>query len=385
MSARRAPGTVGAMSSTLEAAAEEGTDPPPVAYVDTDVHPTVPRSRLRERVPMRWRDHLVRYQERLPTLNDLYPRAANRGVREDAWPEGPDAYPGSSPQLAQRQLLDEYAIDYAVLNCGDLFVCHETPEFSGVLARAINDHIAEEWLDLDPRFRGAIALPIEAPDAAVAEIERLAGDGRWVQALIPSSTEEPLGSRKYRRVLASATDAGLPVATHIGGHDPHRGTGWPSYYLEEHVAYAAAMQTQLLNVLCDGVFKEIPGLRLVLTECGVAWIVSLRWALDGAWPLLREEAPGLDRLPSEIIHDHVWFTTQPIEEPDAPEDFVTAIRHGRLEDRLLFSTDYPHWDFDAPTQALPRAVPAQLRRRIFAGNACDLYGLPPASRAGSGD
>jgi len=40
---------------------------------------------------------------------------------------------------------------------------------------------------------------------------------------------------------------------------------------------------------------------------------------------------------------------------------------------VLFATDYPHWDFDNPRAAL-KHVPADLRERIFVGNALDLYG-----------
>jgi predicted TIM-barrel fold metal-dependent hydrolase len=313
----------------------------------------------------------------MPYLGDLYPRAANQGMRADAWPEGPEAYPGTDPVLAQRQLLDEYGVTYAILNCADLMMVHEVPELAGAWTRAINDHLREEWLDLDQRFVGAISLPIDSPEVAVAEIERLAGDPRWVQVLIPASTEEPMGSRKYRPVFRAAAEAGLPVASHLGGYDPHRGTGWPSYYIEEHVAYALAMESQLLNMVCDGLFTDVPDLKVVLTECGVTWVVALRWALDNAWEQMQGEVPGLDRRPSELIDEHVWFTTQPIEEPEQPEHFLAAIQHGNLLDRLLFSTDYPHWDFDAPTQALPRSLSKELRRKIFAGNACALYDLPP--------
>jgi predicted TIM-barrel fold metal-dependent hydrolase len=113
-----------------------------------------------------------------------------------------------------------------------------------------------------------------------------------------------------------------------------------------------------------------------MTEGGVAWSVALRWALDEAWSVLRDEVPELERAPSEYIRDHVWFTSQPVEEPDDPDDFLRTVAQGRLADRLMFATDYPHWDFDSPKQAMPPGLAKDTRARILAGNACDLYGLP---------
>ena len=115
---------------------------------------------------------------------------------------------------------------------------------------------------------------------------------------------------------------------------------------------------------------------MVLTECGVAWAAALLWSLDSAWELMRQDLPRLQRRPSEYVRDHVWFTTQPIEEPGNPQHLIYAIEEARLEDRLLFATDYPHWDFDSPKQALPRAMGESLRRAILWDNAVSLYGLP---------
>ena len=42
-------------------------------------------------------------------------------------------------------------------------------------------------------------------------------------------------------------------------------------------------------------------------------------------------------------------------------------------DRLLFATDYPHWDYDDPDMVLPMPLSEQKRRDFFLNNAAKLY------------
>jgi predicted TIM-barrel fold metal-dependent hydrolase len=42
---------------------------------------------------------------------------------------------------------------------------------------------------------------------------------------------------------------------------------------------------------------------------------------------------------------------------------------------LMFATDYPHWDWDDPAMSFT-GFPDDLRRRIFAANAAETFGLP---------
>jgi predicted TIM-barrel fold metal-dependent hydrolase len=44
---------------------------------------------------------------------------------------------------------------------------------------------------------------------------------------------------------------------------------------------------------------------------------------------------------------------------------------------VMFSTDYPHWDFDDPQDTLKR-LPEAARRRMAYENAAELYRLPAA-------
>ena len=287
--------------SVVQAAPQESAEVPrSVSIVDCDIHPTLTVLGLQKRVSSRWRGYLERFGRRTPNITEFYPRTANAGFRLDSWPQGPDGFPGSDLELLRTQLLDECAIDYGILNSLGLLNCHEVPELAAEIARALNDWMTE-WMDQEPRLLGALVVPYEYPDLAVAEIERCAGDRRWVQLILPDSAEDPLGSHKYWPVYEAAVAHGLPVAVHTAGYWPHLDTGWPSYYLEEHVANSLRMTAQLANYICEGTFDAFPELRIVLTEAGVAWSAPLMWALDNAWELLAEGDPGLERRPSEIL------------------------------------------------------------------------------------
>ncbi len=191
-----------------------------------------------------------------------------------------------------------------------------------------------------------------------------------------SRTAEPLGQRKYWPIFAAAERAKLPIAVHAFGYGgfPVTGGGWPSYYIEEMVGHAQCCQALLSSLVLEGVFERFPGTRVLLIEAGIAWLPSLMWRLDKHWQRLRSETPHLKRQPSEYIREHVWLTTQPMEEPERRKHFHDMVEWIGI-DRLLFATDYPHWDFDDPLWSIPVRLDESAKEALFRGNARTFYGL----------
>ena len=371
---------------------ETGAARHPGTIVDCDVHNALPDDEaLAPYMPVEWRErrealtHLPqsfrKVRENLGDRSYLgaeYPRPTPRASRVDAWPPsgGP---PASDLGFMAAQLLDPYHVELAVLN--PLFGIGEmlNLELAGVMARAANDWLAEEWLAHDARLRASIVIPYEDPVASAAEIDRLAADPRFVQVLMLSRTNEPMGQRKYWPIYEAAVRNGLPVGVHNGGWGGHAITpaGFPSYYIEDASAMATAFQAQVVSLVSEGCFARFPGLRVVLIEGGFAWLPPLMWRFDRAWEKLRAETPLVDRPPSEIIRESFWVSTQPMEEPEPPEQFHVLLEQMGMNDRIMFATDYPHWDFDAPDRALPVRLDERTRAQIMRENALALYRLDP--------
>jgi predicted TIM-barrel fold metal-dependent hydrolase len=219
-------------------------------------------------------------------------------------------------------------------------------------------------------------LTREDPAAAMRELERWAGDAHFVQASTMPHGLEPLGRERYWPIFEAVEAAGLPLGIHVGGASAMAptSTGWPSFYIEEHHSKCEAMQALMVSLVVEGVFERCPKLKVVLIEGGFVWVPSLAWRLDKTYKRLKAEAPHLKRLPSEYIRDHFWYTTQPIEEPQNPQDLADVMEWVGW-DRILFSTDYPHWDFDDPQVAIKTRLNDAQRRMIFHDNAAQLYGL----------
>jgi predicted TIM-barrel fold metal-dependent hydrolase len=209
----------------------------------------------------------------------------------------------------------------------------------------------------------------------VAEIEARAGNAAFRQVIVSPRTAEPLGRRRYWPIFAAAQAAGLPVGLHPAGASggyPSTGSGWPTYYMQEHYSFETGMQGVLASLVFEGVFEQFPDLRVCLIESGFTWVPALCWRMDKQWQRYRAEVPHLTRPPSEYVRAHVWFATQPIEEPENPAH-LTDIIDWLGWDRLVFSTDYPHWDFDDPRYTFKINLNEAQRAQIFRDNAKALY------------
>ncbi len=345
------------------------------ALIDGDIHNDLPSPKdLLPYLPAAWREYHAQFGTFGYSATN-YPRINQNAARTDAWPPN-GGNPGSDLAFMREQLLDAWQIEYGILNCLHSAGARRLDQAAAV-AQAVNDWQIDAWLDPEPRLRASIVLPHEDGDLSAAEIERVAHDRRFVQALLIARTAEPLGRRKYWPIYKAAARNDLPVGIHFGGSGGHAftGAGRPSYYIEDHAGMSQAIQAQVVSLVCEGVFERFPTLKIVLIEGGFAWLPPLMWRLDAAFRRLRAEVPHLKRPPSEYIREHFWITTQPMEEPTKPEQFHQLLDHLAMPDRLIFATDYPHWDFDAPDQAFPVRLAPALERDILAENARRLYQL----------
>jgi predicted TIM-barrel fold metal-dependent hydrolase len=98
------------------------------------------------------------------------------------------------------------------------------------------------------------------------------------------------------------------------------------------------------------------------------------WRLDQNYRSLHQEIPWVRSLPSKHVRERIKFSTQPIEDISA-QNWLRLMDMLESDRMLVFATDYPHWDFDSPDEAIPSALPAAIRQRIFYENARELYGL----------
>jgi predicted TIM-barrel fold metal-dependent hydrolase len=344
----------------------------PHGSVDCDVHPAVPgMAALLPYISPEWREHItVRGIDHLDLTS--YPPNTPLAARPDWRPAS--GKPGASLAMLQSQALDRFASRFAICNCLWGAQAVFNADFAAALCRGINTWLAAEWLDREKRLRASIVVPWQDPDLAAAEIDRLAGDPRFVQVLLPVMTDMPLGRRSFWPIYAAAARHGLPVGIHAGGAYRHAPTsiGWPSYYVEDYVAQSQIFQSQVMSLVYEGVFTKFPDLVVVLIESGFTWLPSFMWRMNKTWRGVRIEVPWVGEPPAEIIRQHIRLTTQPLDAPPDQATFDIIMEQLGSDRMLLFSTDYPHWQFDGD-QALPAHLSPAQRLRIGHENPFDTY------------
>lgn len=340
--------------------------------IDCDIHPTVTSMHvLAPYLDDFWRNSV---EERgIDFLDSIsYPPGAPNTARAD-WRDA-NGFAATCVERVRAQVLDGWGARHAILNClyGVQLVFSEDME--AAFARALNDWIAAEWLDREPRLRASIVVPVKNPDYAVAEIERHAADPRFVQVLLLAMGETPLGRRQHWPIYAAAARHGLPIGIHAGGSYRHPVTslGWPSHYAEDQASQSQAFQSQVASLMAEGVFAKFPTLRVVLLESGVTWVPGFLWRFSKFWRGLRTEVPWVDRSPTEIMRQHFRMTIQPFDAPPDPLIVERVINQLQSDDVLLYASDYPHWQFDGDS-VMPAGLPPALLHKIQVENPLATY------------
>ena len=143
------------------------------------------------------------------------------------------------------------------------------------------------------------------------------------------------------------------------GPEPGRQmTSTMNRFLSAHaMSFVTCNMTHMTNWVVNGLPERFPDLKVIWIESGLAWVPFMMQRLDHEYQLRQSEAPLLKRMPSEYMRE-MYYTSQPLEMTDM-DLLESTFRAIDAEHTLLYSSDWPHWDFDVPGRIMS-AVPLRV-------------------------
>jgi predicted TIM-barrel fold metal-dependent hydrolase len=276
------------------------------------------------------------------------------------------------------------AIDYSILFPTPMLTLgtHPQVEVEVELARAYNRWLVDRVLVASPRIRTMAYLPFSDPEASVEFIEEFAEAPGVVGFMVTAVRYQQIWQNRFVPVWAALEERGLPLAFHSGPNWSDRPFEQLNRFSGAHaLGFPFYAMIQLTNLVLNGIPERFPGIKFIFMEAGQSWVPLLIARLDSEFRQRPSEAPLLKRLPSEYIRD-MYFTTQPLEMFDDPRHTQAVFELLNAGRRLLYSSDYPHQDFDLPTQVYDLPFLSEPEKRaILGGTALELFKLPVPVRA----
>jgi predicted TIM-barrel fold metal-dependent hydrolase len=276
--------------------------------------------------------------------------------------------------------MDAMSVDYSclfptgMLNVG----LHPQKEMEVEICWAYNRWLTENILpQCDNRFYSMLSLPFSDPDASLRHVETF-GDRPGVKGFMVTTVRTlQVNDNAYMKVYRAMEERGLSLAFHSGPN-----WGEPVFRACNRFLSVHALGFSFYNILhctnwvINGMGERFPKLPILWVEGGLAWVPFLMQRLDHEYMLRSSECPLLKKKPSDYMRD-MYYSTQPMEVQDM-EALETTFRMINAETQLLYSSDYPHWDFDLPSTIsdLP-FLSEKAKHNILGGTAARLFKLPP--------
>jgi aminocarboxymuconate-semialdehyde decarboxylase len=260
--------------------------------------------------------------------------------------------PAMTDLSARLAAMDAAGIDVAVLSLSTPNVFFLPASRQPDLARRMNDAYASAVADHPDRLKAFASIPMDEPDAALAELHRALGELRMNGVILLSNIRgRALTDPVYRPFFAEADRMRLCVFLHpmipAAGQESLR-----EFVLGPIVAFPFDTTLAVARMCYAGMFRELPNIRWVVAHAGgaVPWLME---RLDSGYRDFAENREHIDELPSHYLarlyYDTVTFS---------PHN-LTMLRDQFGSDHMLMGSDFPHL-----LGAVDRAVPSIRSLRI---------------------
>jgi aminocarboxymuconate-semialdehyde decarboxylase len=275
---------------------------------------------------------------------------------------------------ARLATMDRHGIDVALLSIAPpLFLYWIEPQAGVAAARLINDAIAAMAEKAPDRFTGLATLPLQDPDAAVAELRRCVSTHRFRGAQIgPHAEGVPLDGERLRPVLAAAAELAVPLIIHpyYVGSSPDL----DEFYLTNLQGNPWQTAVCASRLILSGALDALPELDIVLVHGG-GHLPYQMGRLDHGHRV-RPEAKGCVHPPSAYARRFHYDTLT--HSPAAARWLIDQVG----ADRVVLGTDIP---FDMGAGSLGTQLEGiQLgetdRQAIAHANVERLFGLTGGNR-----
>jgi predicted TIM-barrel fold metal-dependent hydrolase len=276
-----------------------------------------------------------------------------------------------------RRWMDAIGTDIAVIFPTPMLQLglHPQVEVEVALARAYNRWLTERVLAHEPRIRSMLYLPFNDPEASFRMVKELGEKPGVVGFMVTAARYRPIHHNSYMKTYALLEEMGLPVAFHAAYNWNDQAMAMMNKFISVHaLGFVFYNMVHLTNWIMNGLSERFPKLKVIWIESGLAWLPFMMQRLDNEYMMRSSEAPALKKRPSEYMQD-MFFTSQPMEQTDMAA-LENTFRMIKAETQLLYSSDYPHWDFDLPSTIydLP-FLSESAKRNILGGNAIRAFNL----------
>jgi aminocarboxymuconate-semialdehyde decarboxylase len=250
------------------------------------------------------------------------------------------------------------------------------PDLGLQAARLANDGIAQIVYSNPRRFVGLGTVPLQAPDLAVRELERMVKQlgFRGVEIATNVAGTE-LSEPQFRKFFAKAQELGVLVFMHPLGTS--EGARLTQHYFVNVIGHPFESTVAVSHLIFGGVLDDCPDLKVCVAHGG-GYLPSYVGRMDHAHSAREDCRLNIRSLPSSYLKknfyfDTVVFTTHQLE-------YLVA-QYG--SEHVLLGTDYPYDMGEADPVGFvngAQALSEQDRAAILGGNAARLLGIPAAER-----